>query len=434
MRFMLLTPGTGHFLCGSCLRDNTLGIALRELGHEADVVPLYLPHVLEELTGEEPVHMGGINMYLQQKSRLAGKLPRFVMDLLDRPGLLRWVSRRRQFTNAGLLGEMTLSMLSGESGQQRVEIDKLVAWARSVSPGPDVIVLSNLLLSGIARGLKNALQVPIITTMQGESPFLDTLPAPFAEQSWAELRRRVADTDAFVAVSNWYGDSMQERLDIPSDKMHVIYNGLDPSDFTATPPLLAQRQPPTIGFLARLCADKGVDLLVDAFLRLKARNTVAGLRLCLAGAQLAEDVVLMNELQARLRGQGVAEDVEVHANVSREEKLALLRKFSVLSVPATYGESFGLYLLEAMGAGVPVVQPDHAAFPEILEATGGGDLCAPNDAVALAESLERLLLDGERAQRLADVGRQAVLVRFPAERMAREFADVGIMLTRSQRS
>ncbi|MEE2888012.1 MAG: glycosyltransferase family 4 protein [Planctomycetota bacterium] len=434
MRFMLLTPGTGHFYCGSCLRDNTLGNALREIGHEVDMVPLYLPHVLEGSTSAGPVQMGGINMYLQQKSRLAGKLPRFVTRLLDRPGLLRWVSRRRSLTDAKLLGAMTLSMLSGESGHQRVELDKLVAWANSVSPGPDVIVLSNMLLSGIARGLGDALQVPVISTMQGESPFLDALPTPFSEQAWAELRRRVVDIDAFVAVSSWYGDLMQKQLAVPSEKMHVIYNGLDPADFTATPPLLAQRQPATIGYLARLCSDKGVDLLVDAFIRLKARDTVPGLRLCLAGVQLAEDIALMNELRARLQEQGVADDVEVHANVSREEKLTLLHKFSVLSVPATYAESFGLYLLEAMGAGVPVVQPDHAAFPEILEATGGGDLCAPNDASALAESLERLLLDGERAQRLADVGRQAVLVRFPAERMAREFADVGIMLTRSQRS
>lgn len=431
MRFMLLTPGTGHFYCGSCLRDNTLGIALRALGHEVDVVPMYLPHVLEESTSEVAVHMGGINMYLQQKSRIAGRLPRFLANLLDRPGLLRWASRRSNLTDAALLGEMTLSMVSGEAGHQRAELDKLVAWTSSVSPAPDVLVLSNVLLCGIVRELKAAMNVPIVTTMQGEAPFLDALPAPFAEQSWAELRRRVAEVDGFVAVSKYYGKSMQERLGIRSDKLHVIHNGLDTADFESTPVPLAQRQPPTIGYLARLCADKGVDLLVESFMLLKTRDSIPGLRLCLVGVQLREDRRLMETLLTRLRGSGLETDVEIHPNVSREQKLALLGRFSVLSVPATYGESFGLYLLEAMAAGVPVVQPDHAAFPEILSATGGGDLCAPRDATALADGLEGLLLDGERAQRLADAGRQAVLERFPAERMAREFADLGRRLSDS---
>jgi glycosyltransferase involved in cell wall biosynthesis len=432
MRFMLLTPGTGHFYCGSCLRDNALESALQALGHQVDVVPLYLPLVLEDGVSPASVHMGGINMYLQQKSRIAGKLPRMFADLLDRPGLLRWASRRGRMTDTALLGEMTLSMLSGEAGYQRTELDKLVSWLRTVRPAPDVVVLSNVLLSGVVRSLKQALQVPVVVTMQGELPFLDALPAPFGEQSWEQLRSRVSDIDAFVAVSKWYGRAMQERLGIAEERLHVIHNGLDCADFVAPPRSLAERQPPTIGFLARLCADKGVDLLVEAFLLLKQRNTVPGLRLCLVGVQLKEDKALMQTMQARLRGKGVEGDVEVHTNVSRADKLRLLSQFSVMSVPATYGESFGLYLLEAMASGVPVVQPDHAAFPEILSATGGGDLCAPKDAGALAEGLERLLLDGRRAQEMADAGRRSVLESFPSERMAKEFADLGIILAGSE--
>ena len=430
---MLLTPGTGHFYCGSCLRDHALGSALQALGHEVDVVPLYLPLVLEDEVSSASVHMGGINMYLQQKSRIAGKLPRVFADLLDRPGLLRWASRRGRMTDTALLGEMTVSMLSGESGHQRTELNKLVAWVRKVRPAPDVVVLSNLLLSGVVRELKQALQIPVVVTMQGELPFLDALPAPFDEQSWAQLRSRVSDIDAFVPVSQWYGKAMQERLGIADERLHVVYNGLDCADFAASPAPLAQRQPPTIGYLARLCADKGVDLLVEAFLLLKERNTIPGLRLCLVGVQLQEDRHLMQTMQARMREKGVAEDVEVHTNVSRVDKLKLLSQFSVMSVPATYGESFGLYLLEAMASGVPVVQPDHAAFPEILSATGGGDLCAPKDAGALAEGLERLLLDGSRAQEMADAGRRSVLESFPSERMAQEFADLGIILAGSGR-
>ena len=90
----------------------------------------------------------------------------------------------------------------------------------------------------------------------------------------------------------------------------------------------------------------------------------------------------------------------------------------MLSVPATYGESFGLYVIEAMAAGVPVVQPRHGAFPEIIAATGGGVLYEPADPDALASAIEDTLLDPQRAQELGERGRQAVHAHFSVAKMA----------------
>ena len=90
----------------------------------------------------------------------------------------------------------------------------------------------------------------------------------------------------------------------------------------------------------------------------------------------------------------------------------------MFSVPANYGEAFGLYVIEALAAGVPVVQPRTAAFPEILAATGGGVLCEPNDAKSLADALEELLLNPDRARALGEAGRRAVAEKFSAEAMA----------------
>ncbi len=95
-------------------------------------------------------------------------------------------------------------------------------------------------------------------------------------------------------------------------------------------------------------------------------------------------------------------------NPNRAEKIAFLSGLTVLSVPATYGEAFGLYVLEALAAGVPVVQPRHGAFPEILAATGGGILCEPNDPRALADAFESLLLDPTQARALGEQGQIAV--------------------------
>ena len=427
MKFMLLTPGTGHFYCGSCLRDNTLGKALRRLGHEVDVVPLYLPQVLEEGPEDVPVHMGGINMYLQQKTRLARHLPRWVANLLDRPALLRWASRRSNLTEAPDLGAMTVSMLRGEHGHQGVEIDKLVEWAMSVDR-PDVILLSNIMLAGIARRLKEALDRPIVATLQGEAPFLDSLPGPYSEQSWRVLAERVADIDAFVPVSHSYGELMRGRLGLDSDRVRVIHNGLDVDEFAGDPPPLTARRPVTIGYLARMCRDKGLHTLVRAFVILKDRGSIEGLRLRVAGVMLAEDRPFVEEMKGLLQPRGWDEHAEFKPNVDRAEKLAFLQSLSVLSVPATYGESFGLYLLEAMVSGVPVVQPRHGAFPEILDATEGGMLCEPDDPTSLADALEALLQDENRAQELATRGRKSVLKKFTAEHMAKEFENLCTML------
>ncbi len=428
MKLMLLTPGTGHFYCGSCLRDNTLAGALTRLGHHVDVVPLYLPMVLEEEEEEQHdptrqrVRMGGINMYLQQKSALANVLPRFVADLLDSPGLLRWASRRGKLTQAKSLGAMTLSMLRGEDGRQSKEVDKLVA-AVAAMDRPDVIVISNVLLAGIVRRLAQQLDRPVVATLQGEAPFLDALPEPFLGRAWQTLRERAADIDMFVPVSHSYGDVMRQRLALDEDRVRVVYNGLDVRDLQGEPPPLSQRRPRTIGYLARMCRDKGLHTLVDAFLKLAERGN-EHLRLRIAGAQLREDRPFVKELQGRLRSHGCADRVEFLPNITRATKLEFLKSLSVLSVPATYGESFGLYLLEAMACGVPVVQPRHAAFPEVLAATGGGILCEPDDPGALALALQELLQDEPRAQELAARGRQSVLERFSAERMAREFEAV----------
>jgi glycosyltransferase involved in cell wall biosynthesis len=173
-----------------------------------------------------------------------------------------------------------------------------------------------------------------------------------------------------------------------------------------------------------MCRDKGLQTLVDAFLLLTERGRAGDLHLGIAGAQLKEDRPFVRELQQRLESRGCSDRVKVLPNITRAEKFRFLRSLSVLSVPATYGESFGLYLLEAMACGVPVVQPRHGAFPEILEATGGGVLCDPDDPASLCDALDELLQHESQAQKLATCGRRSVLESFSAERMAREFEAV----------
>ncbi|MEE8467775.1 MAG: glycosyltransferase family 4 protein, partial [Planctomycetota bacterium] len=314
------------------------------------------------------------------------------------------------------LGSMTLSMLRGEEGRQAHELKKLIDDLQG-QPAADVILLSNVMLIGMARRLKQALGVPVICSLQGEAPFLDALDASHRDQAWETLRERAADIDAFVPVSHWYGDLMAERLGLEQDRVHVVHNGIDPTDLAAvdwSPPAA-----PTVGYLARMCADKGLPTLVEAFVHLvRSADSLPDLRLRIAGVQLAADRPLVQSLRRRLADAGLAERVEFLPNLERAQKIEFLGSLSVLSVPATYGESFGLYLLEALAAGVPLVQPRHGAFPEILSATGGGLLCEPDDPVDLARALGELLSDERAAREFAERGRSVVLERFTEDVMA----------------
>src|SRR6266851_579612 len=133
MRIVLITAGTGSFHCGTCMRDNALVTELRRMGHDAVMVPLYLPTILDEAPAspEVPRFYGGINVYLQQKSGLFRKTPRVLDKLLDSPGILKAAAARAGMTSARELGDITISMLKGEEGLQVKELDRLVDWLKN---------------------------------------------------------------------------------------------------------------------------------------------------------------------------------------------------------------------------------------------------------------------------------------------------------------
>lgn len=445
MNLVQITPGAGGMYCGNCFRDNALVAALRRRGHEVLMVPLYLPMTLDEESQAAgvPTFFGGINVYLQQQSAFFRRAPKWLHSLLDSPFLLRLAAGRAAKTQAADVGELTLSMLRGEEGNQVRELDELVAWLKT-QPRPDVVLLSNALLVGFTRKLKAELGCKVVCNLQGEDAYLDSMPSPLRERVWALLAERCRDCDLFIAPSRYFGDTMAKRLGLPADKVKVVFNGISLEGYgdkwQVTGDTAASAAPlspatshlsPTLGYFARLCREKGLDLLVETFIELKRRNAVPGLKLKVGGGCGPGDEPFVEQLKEHLRRAGCLGDVEFHPNLTREQKVAFLQSLTVFSVPALYGEGFGLYLIEALAAGVPVVQPRHAAFPELVEATGGGVIAEAN-AAALAAAIEALLLDPARLRALGEAGRRAVGERFTVDRMAAEVAQAAGSLVRAQ--
>jgi len=433
MRIVLLTPGTGNFHCGSCLHDEALARALRRLGHEAHIVGLYLPLMMDQPEAgsddgqDQALQMGGVNLYVQQKWPWLRHIP-LLRRLLDAPALLRLAANRADLTSPNQLGRMTVEMLRGMNGRTAGELRLLIDHLQDAAHLPGVVMLNNALLLSLASPIKHALGCRVACTLQGEDTFLDGLPEPWRSEAWSLLRDAANACDLFLPVSHYHANLMQQKLALPAQRVRVVHNGIEIADFdTFTPPSsraatpgAAGASPRTIGYLARLNETKGVFTLIDAFAVLARQEALDDVRLLLVGAATPHDRKRLDtalaRLPANLRGR-----IAVHANVDRPRKIALLHEMDVLSVPATYGESFGLYVLEANAAGVPVVQPDHAAFGEVIGATGGGMLYdpAPERADALPRALAALLRDDAKRQAVGEAGRAAVRERFTADHMAR---------------
>ncbi|HZQ47260.1 MAG TPA: glycosyltransferase family 4 protein [Verrucomicrobiae bacterium] len=421
MNIVQITPGAGAMFCGNCFRDNALVAALRRQGHSVLMIPLYLPLTLDEAdqTDGVPIFFNGVNVYLEQKSEWFRKAPAWIHRISASPALLKWASGRAAKTRAADLGEITLSMIRGEEGNQAREVEQLLGFLKT-QPKPDIICLSNALLAGLARRFKSELKVPIACVLQGEDTFLDSLPESHRALTWKTLAERCADIDLFIPPTRYFGDRMRERLNLPPERVRVVYDGISLEGYES----VQSPEAPVLGYFARMCREKGLDTLVEAFILLKERNRVPNLKLKVGGGCGPSDQPLVDALRERLKAKVFLDDVEFFPNVDRAGKLEFLRSLSVFSVPALYGEAFGLYVIEALASGVPVVQPRHAAFPELIELSGGGALCEPGNPKALADTLETLLLDPEKARALGAAGRKSVLEKFSAEQMAKEVARV----------
>jgi glycosyltransferase involved in cell wall biosynthesis len=397
-------------------------MSMRAKGHDVAVVPLYLPIMSEEAhcKPDAPIFFGGINVYLQQKSSLFRKTPRWLDRMFDLPALLKWVAKKAGMTKAEELGDMTLSMLLGEKGNQAKEVKRLVDWLE-LSGKPDLVQFSNALLLGMAHQIKERLKIPLVCILQDEDIWLDAMPEPQRSILYETIRQRSTEVDAFISVSNYYKQLMCDKLNLPCDRVHVVYNGIRADNYAQSE---IPFNPPVIGFLERQCKEKGLGILAEAFIILKKNNRIPNVKLRIAGGMSPGDEPYVDSVRQKFADAGVSDNVEFLPNLSGKARVDFLSSLSVLSVPAEHKEAFGVYIIEAMASGVPVVQPNQGSFPELLNITKGGIIFEPNEPQALANALESLLLNPDHIRELGNQGRKSVKEKFTIERMAEEFIDV----------
>ena len=417
MKIVYVASGAAGMYCGMCLHDNTLARALLAAGEEVLLTPTYTPLRTDEpnVSTLPPMMFGGINVYLQQKSALFRHTPWFLDRLLDSPALINFATKFAPTVDASKLGPMTVSMLQGEDGHQRKEMSKLVEWLKTERP--DVVHLSNSMLLGMAGPIRRALRVPVVCSLSGEDIFLEKLIPPYYEQARQLLRDRAGDVEAFTSLNRYYADYMTEYMDLDRSRVHIIPHGLNMQGHGMRP-ARAAGEPFTIGYFAHVCPEKGLHLLAEAFRILCENRDLPPVRLVAAGYLGKGDREYLDTITQQLASWGLGDRFQYLGEPDRDEKIRILQTFDLMSVPAVYRESKGLSILEALANGVPVVQPAHGSYPEMVHDTGGGVLCAPENPHDLAEKLERFVRNPALAEEHGRRGHAAIRERYTDVRMA----------------
>ena len=422
MKIMHIIPGSGgSFYCGNCLRDAKYVEAMRKSDHMVVKLPMYLPLFADEhdLSREIPVFYGAISIYLKQLFPIFRKAPAWVERALNSKPMLKLASKFAGSTRAKGLEEMTISMLLGEEGQQKDELQRMVDWIVE-NCSPDVIHLSNALLLGLSQQLGERLNVPVICSLQDEDVWVDVMKPSARDSVWKLMSKKAEYVSSFISVSDFYAGVMKEKMEIPEHKLVSVHIGVDPADYTFIPVSEKKRN---IGYVSRMSHGNGLDILIDAFILLKKKEEFNDVGLVLTGGSTGDDRKYLSDIKHRIREHGLHHQVEFHEDFEEEGLKEYFKKVSMVSVPVRNGEAFGIYLLECMASGVPVVQPALGAFPEIIDLTRGGTIYKENTPEALAEALEKLLTNQEELDRLSREGKEGADKHFhidiQAERMVK---------------
>ncbi|NOY81236.1 MAG: glycosyltransferase family 4 protein [Kiritimatiellaeota bacterium] len=432
MRVVYIAAGAGSGHCGACARDAGLVRALIGCGHHVLMTPLYTPLAVE---GADPsidrVFYGGINAWLEQRFLFwRHRRPGGILDrLIDSPRLLRWVSGFAVETRAEKLGAMTQSVLEGENGPQAREVRKLLDFLQK-QPSPDVIHLSNSLLSALAPVFRREFECPVVCNFQGEDLWMSGLIEPCRTRA-LELIRRNVQSVARLTVP--YADCVSEAaafFDVDRERIRVLPPCVDCHLFTPGTSFPGssgpEDEPFRVGFLSRIVPEKGLDTLAEAVIQVGAvcRERVGKRVLLRVAGHIGSAHRRFYRRIAEMVKSAEGVDLEYVGQPDLEGKLAFLRGCDVFSVPSRVPERRGMAVLEAMSCGTPVVLPDHGVYIALIRKTGGGRLTRPGASGELARALLELAADSDAQRATAEAASRGTRAHFSTENAAAAYEQI----------
>ncbi len=413
----LITGSGGSFYCGNCYRDMIYLRAIRKVpGINASAIPLYLPpdDMNTESGMDKNVFFGAVSMYLREKVPFLKNMPVFLDKLFDSGPMLKMAAKRAGTTRTEGFEELTLNMIKGENAFPEKELLRLIDYLCKDGK-PDIIHLSNALVIGLARLIKSKLDVKIVCSLLNEDDWIDEMAEPYQSGAWNLISREAHNVDVFLTPSSYYKELFISKTGISGDNFNVIPLGIDPGELAN---IEKQDNYPAIGYFCRISSQNGFDKLIDAFIELKAGNDLPGLTLHVSGGYTGDDKPFIAQQIKKIKSSGYKAFIRIYPEFHGDSKHRFFSNIDVMSVPVRKHDGYGLYLLEANAAGIPVVQPATGGFPEIIQRTSGGVTYSPDSVSELSSSLLKLLNDHDMRLLLGKQGKEKVLAELSLEKMA----------------
>ena len=413
----LITGSGGSFYCANCYRDMLYVKAIRKVpGISARAIPLYLPpdRKTTDNSFDKEVFFGAISMFLREKVRLFRNMPDFLEKFFDFTPFLKIAARQAGTTRTEGFEELTLNMIEGDNAFRKKEVDRLVNYLMK-DGHPDIIHLSNALILGLARQLKNRMNVRIVCSLLNEDDWIDDMVEPWRSKAWKMIAKESVYVDRFVTPSNYNKLQFISKTGLKGDNIYIV-----PLGFDLGPSLTVTKidRPPAIGYFCRVSYHNGIDKLVDAFIDLKIKNAVPGLTLNICGGYTGDDKPFISTQIKKIREHGFQKSVKIYPEFQGNKKMEFFNDVDIISVPVRKYDGYGLYILEANSSGIPVVQPATGAFPEIIKMTGGGITYSPDTVEELSSALLRLLKDSKLTHDLGETGKRNVKSELSLDRMS----------------
>ncbi len=418
----LITGSGGSFYCGNCYRDMLYVKAIRKVpGITASAIPLYLPPDKTNIESglDKNVFFGAISMYVREKVPFLRNMPAFFDKILDSTSFLRMAAKQAGTTSTEGLEEMTLGMIEGDNAFRKQEVDRLVKYLSKDGP-PDIIHLSNALILGLARQIKKRMKVKIICSLLNEDDWIEEMSEPFKSKAWEMIGEEASHVDMFITPSRYYKELFITKTGLSGTKIGIVPLGFEQENgLTFT----RDTNFPAIGYFNRVSFPNGFDKIVDAFIIMKSGD-FPDLSLHVCGGYTGVDKPFISEQIKKIKERGFKNSVRIYPEFQGDKKIEFFNNVDLISVPVRKYDGYGLYLLEANAAGVPVVQPATGAFPEIIEKTGGGITYLPDNAEELSKTLTLLLNDKITMQKLSSQGRSGVSEKLSIQNMSEGLSKV----------
>jgi glycosyltransferase involved in cell wall biosynthesis len=276
------------------------------------------------------------------------------------------------------------------------------------------------MLIGIAKAIKNRINIPVVCSLQDEEIWLDSLENQHAREAWEAIGQNTKYVDKFIASSEFYKSVSFEKIPVIKE-IDVVYPGVNIEKYKSSD----YPKNPTIGFYYRMNYENGLDILAQAFVKLKNENSIPDLKLKIGGGYTRENKKFVNHIRAIL--QPYANDVIWQEHYVLNEHTVFYKDISLICAPLRFNEAFGLYLSEAFAAGRPAVVPNTGSFSEIVE--HAGLLYSPNNSEHLAEALKKMLTNQDIYKRCKEAALQLSQEKYNNATAAEKLSEIYLKFT-----